>query len=340
MTWKKTAVDAQLVKEIARRYEIDLLPATILARRGITTPEQTLFFLENDPRFVHNPFLMPAMGDAVERINAAIDSGEKVLIFGDRDVDGITATVLLFETLSELGGDVRWMLPEGEDAYGLTEKTIEKAAADSVALLVTVDCGVSNCAEITLAAARGIDCIVIDHHNPPEELPPAVAVVNPKLRAIPSGTLCGCAVAAKVEWALRFSHSPFYGASFCLLNARPANETLVVEAVRLTNLVETGASSKVWCPGMVALEKTRLASFIAGDEILVLDAAQQAQLFAKTFGPEAALPFSDIGPLLSQFLSERAGKSLLKIQQSARSARYRSRPLTEIDTLADTSSPW
>ncbi len=91
---------------------------------------------------------MPAMADAVERINAAVDSGEKILIFGDRDVDGITATVLLFETVTELGAEVQWMLPEGEEAYGLSEKAIEKAAAAGVGLLLTVDCGVSNGAEI------------------------------------------------------------------------------------------------------------------------------------------------------------------------------------------------
>jgi single-stranded-DNA-specific exonuclease len=338
MIWNKTTVDAQLVKEIARRYQIDRLPATILARRGITAPEQMLYFLENDPRYAHNPFLMPAMVDAVERINAAIDSGEKILIFGDRDVDGITATVLLFETLTELGGEVQWMLPEGEDAYGLSGKVIEKAATDGVGLLLTVDCGISNIAEISLAAERGLDCVVFDHHNPPADLPAAVAVVNPKLPGYPFRDLCGCAVAAKVEWALRFSRSPFYGASFCLLNARPANEILVVEAVRLMNLVETGRIVESFVPGMVSLEKTRLLSFIAGDEILVLDAPLQARLLAKTFGPDAILPLSDIGPLLAAHLPERAGKSLLKIQQEARSARYAARALTEIDTLVETFS--
>lgn len=338
MKWNKSPIDAQLVKEIARRYEIDLLPAAILTRRGITAPEQLLYFLENDSRYVHNPFLMPAMVDVVERINAAVDSGEKMLIFGDRDVDGITATVLLFETLTELGGDVQWMLPEGEDAYGLSEKAIEKAVADGVGLLVTVDCGISNVAEIARASERGVDCIVVDHHNPPGDLPPAIAIVNPKLSGYPFRDLCGCAVAAKLEWALRFSRSPFYGASVCLLNARPANETLVVEALRLTNLVETDRIVESFVPGMVSLEKSRLASFIAGDEVLVLDAALQARLFSKFMGPDAALPLSDLGPLVSQYLPDLAGKSLLKIQQAARSARYAARALTEIDTLAEVFS--
>ncbi len=336
MTWKKSTVDAALVRELARRYEIELIASTILVRRGVTSPETIRFFLENDLQSLHNPFLMPAMAEAVERINAAVDSGEKMLIFGDRDVDGITSTVLLFEALQEMGADVQWMLPEGEEAYGLSPAVIERALAAGVSLLLTVDCGVSNVAEIEMAGARGIESIVIDHHNPPEELPPAVAVVDPKLPGYPFRDLCGCAVASKVEWALRFSRSPFFGASICLMNARPANDTVVVEAVRLINLVETERITEAFVPGLVAFERTRLAGFLAGDDILVMDAAAQARLLQKAFGEGATVSLSDISPLLTQFLPESAGKSLLRIQQSSRAALYDARPRTEIDTLVDT----
>jgi single-stranded-DNA-specific exonuclease len=335
MIWNKTAIDAPAVKELARRYEIELLTASILARRGITAPEQLRFFLESEPRHLHNPFLMGAMSEAVERINAALDSGEKILIFGDRDVDGITATVLLFEVLVEMGGDVAWMLPEGEEGYGLSEKAVERASAEGVGLILTVDCGVSNVAEIERAAARGIETIVIDHHNPPITLPPAVAVVDPKLPGYPFRDLCGCAVVSKVEWALRFSRSAFYGASLCLLNARPANETLVVEALRLTNLAETDRIVENFVPGLVSFEKTRLAGFIGGEEALVVDAPAQARLLEKTFGPEMSLSLSDISPLVTQFLPSHAGKSLLRIQEASRSGRYATRPLTEIDALKE-----
>ena len=88
----------------------------------MTTPEPLSFFLHDDPRGLHNPFLMPSMAEAVERINAAVDSGEKILIFGDRDVDGITSTVLLFEALQEMGADVHWMLPEGRGGLRAFER--------------------------------------------------------------------------------------------------------------------------------------------------------------------------------------------------------------------------
>jgi single-stranded-DNA-specific exonuclease len=336
MIWNKTAVDSPAVKELARRYEVDLLTAAILARRGVTRPETLRFVLMNDPRLLHNPFLMNAMGEAVDRINAAVDSGERILIYGDRDVDGITATVLLFEALTEMEADVQWMLPEGEDGYGLSEKVIDKAAAEGIGLVITVDCGVSNAAEIERASGLGIDTIVVDHHNPPAELPAAVAVVDPKIPGYPFRDLCGCAVAAKVEWALRFSRSPFYGATVCLLNARPANEALVVEAVLLTNLVETARVTEQIVPGLVSLEKTRLAGFLSQGEILVLDAPAQARLLARAFGDQVSIALSDIAPLLAQFLPQSAGKSLLRLQEAARSARFSSRSLTEIDTLVET----
>jgi single-stranded-DNA-specific exonuclease len=336
MKWTKTAIDSAQVREMARRYEIDLLTAAILSRRGITTPEDVRFFLEDDLRGLHNPFRMPAMAEAAERINAAVDSGEKILIFGDRDVDGITATVLLFEALKDMGGEVEWMLPEGEDAYGLSPAVIEKAVASGVGLLVTVDCGVSNGPEIELAASRGIETVVVDHHNPPPDLPPAVAVVNPKIPGYPFRDLCGCAVASKVEWALRFARSPFFGVSLCLLNARPANETVVVEAVRLSNLVETQRITETFVPGLVPFEKTRLAAFTAGDEVLVLDAPSQARLLSRAFAAAVDLPLSDMAPLVAQFLPGLAGRSLLRIQQASRSAVFSSLQRTEIDTLAET----
>jgi single-stranded-DNA-specific exonuclease len=334
MIWNKTPIDSAAVRELARRFEVDLLAATILTRRGITSPESLQYFLETDLRLMHNPFLMGSMTEAAERINAAIESGEKILIFGDRDVDGITSTVLVYEALVDLGAEAQWMLPEGEEAYGLSPKVIDKAVEGGVGLLITVDCGVSNVAEIALAAEKGIETIVLDHHNPPAELPSAVAVVDPKLPGYPFRDLCGCAVASKLEWALRFSRSAFFGADVCLLSARPANETIVVEALRMTNLVETERLMESFVPGLVPFEKTRLAPFISQDEVLVLEASVQARFLEKAFGAGLSISLSDLAPLVQQFLPALAGKSLLKISQITRTGRYCSRPASEIDTLA------
>jgi len=333
MIWKKTDVDPSEVRELSRRYGVDLMTAAILARRSLASPEQVRSILEDDPRLLHNPFLMPSMAEAVERIGAAIDSGERVLVFGDRDVDGVTATVLLVEALKELGAEVHWTLPEGEEGYGLSPRAIEEAAAQGTGLIITVDCGISNHAEIELANGLGMETIVVDHHNPPPELPPAFAVVDPKLPGYPFRDLAGCAVASKVEWALRFSQGPFFGAPVCLLAARPANGAIAVDAVRLVNLVETGRAMEMVVPGMVPLERTRIAGLAAGAQVLVLDAPAQARLLAQAF-PEASLEIEDIGPLVRQLLPTLAGRSLLAIQAESREARYRDRPPAEIDTLA------
>jgi single-stranded-DNA-specific exonuclease len=341
MRWTKDEVDPERVKELSRRFGVDLLTAAVLVRRGVTSPEELLYFLESDWRFLHNPFLLGSMMEAVERLGAAVESGETILIFGDRDVDGITATVLMHESLTELGGDVRWMLPEGEDGYGLSPAVIDRAVEMGATLLVTVDCGVSNAAEIEEAARRGIDTVVIDHHNPPAALPAALAIVNPKLPGshYPFRDLCGCAVASKVDWALRFSRSPFFGEPFVLLNARPANETCIIDAVQLVNLAPAARISEAVVPGILGFERSRLRGFLSAasgaGEILVLDAPAQARLLEKAFGPGLDLPLSDLAPLVREYLPEQAGKSLLKLQQGSRAGRYRDGEPGEIETLAD-----
>ena len=143
MTWNKRHIESAEVKELARRT------ASICSRprssRGATSPSRRRCgTFSSGARLLHNPFLMGAMAEAVERINAAIDSGERILIFGDRDVDGITATVLLHEALVELGAEVAWMLPRARTSTGFRPAVIEKAVEAGTGLLLTVDCGVSN----------------------------------------------------------------------------------------------------------------------------------------------------------------------------------------------------
>ncbi|MFW6207498.1 MAG: DHH family phosphoesterase, partial [Spirochaetota bacterium] len=240
MKWNKTDIEKDSVRSIAGKYGVDLLTASILVRRGVTEPEQIKFYLENDLMFSYNPFLFTEMEDAVDRIQQAVAEGEKVKIFGDRDVDGITSTVLLKEELQKLGVDAEWALPLGNDPYGLTVEVVEEFAAADGELLITVDCGISNIAEITRARELGIDTIVIDHHNPQDELPPAIALIDPKIAdsGYPFRDLAGCGVVAKLIWALEFSQTEMYKEELVLLHARPGNDTVILEAVKISNLVE------------------------------------------------------------------------------------------------------
>lgn len=145
------------------------------------------------------------MEDAVDRIMQAKDESEKVLVFGDRDADGITATALMTSWFQQEGVDVRWQVPTGDEAYGLTKEAVRAFAAESGTLIVTVDCGISYREEIALAASLGIDVIVVDHHNPTGDLPEDAVIINPKTEGsgYPFPDISGCAVAYKLPCTLR-----------------------------------------------------------------------------------------------------------------------------------------
>ncbi|QQO09054.1 single-stranded-DNA-specific exonuclease RecJ [Breznakiella homolactica] len=336
MNWEKKEVPAELVKDLSAKYGCDLLTASILARRGLTEGETIRYFLEDDPRYLRNPFELPGMEDAVDRILAAKEEGEKILVFGDRDVDGITSTALLSSFLMDLGMDVRWQVPMGDESYGLSVKAVEEFAADYGTLIITVDCGISNIAEIARAAELGVDVIVTDHHNPQDDLPQALTIVNPKLRdsPYPFRDLAGCGVAYKLVSALRFAlKSELYGQPLCILNTRPANDAFIIEIVKMRNLAEIDRLTETVVPGMVSLGETRIPGFLQGQQILAWDVPLQKKTLAKIFGNGTEFYIMDLAPEIGRDIPSTAGKSLLRIKELSRIARYSENPLTELDIL-------
>ena len=311
------------VRNIASRYGLDLLTAAILVRRELTSPADLRFYLEKDLRFLHNPFGFTEMEDVVERINSAVEEGQKVKIFGDRDVDGITSTVLMVRALGELGLEVSWVLPQGDEAYGLSMKAVDEFAAEGGNLLITVDCGISNNREIQHAASRGIDTLVIDHHNPPEEIPPAYAILNPKMEdsGYPFPGLAGCGVTAKVIWALRFSQTEFYNQGITLLNIVPGNDSFILEAAKLVNLVEVDRIRETLVPGMVDIENTKLANFLRG-RIVVYDGKRQVDYLKRIFGAHTEIGAVDLSSEALRYFPSLEGKSLLRLKEKSRLARY------------------
>jgi single-stranded-DNA-specific exonuclease len=317
MNWVKKSISPEQVKEISAQYGCDLLTASILVRRGITCGDAIQFFLEDDLRYLRNPFELPGMEDAVERILAAKEEGEKVLIFGDSDVDGITGTVLLNEYLVGIGMDVSWRIPGGDDPYGLSFEAVEEFSAAYGTLIITVDCGISRLAEIKRAAELFIDVIVTDHHEPQEELPEALVIINPKLKdtTYPFKDLSGCGVAFKLVSALRFAlNNELYAQPMCLLNTRPLNDAWVVEAVRMRNLVVTGSITETVVPGMVSIADTRLPSFLEGQQILVWDAPLQKRVITKLFGTGVEIGMMDVAEEIGKEIPTAAGKSLIRLR--------------------------
>jgi single-stranded-DNA-specific exonuclease len=337
MIWEKKEIDPKEVKDLAKRYELDTLTASILVRRRVTDAKDICFFIENDTRFLHNPFLFASMDDAVSRITTAIEGGEKIFVFGDRDTDGITSIVLLVKTLVSLGGDVSWDLPCGDDDYGLTEDVITKIVGLGVQLLITVDCGISNIKEIKSAQDHGIDTIIVDHHNPHVETPSAYAIINPKMKdsGYPFKDLSGCAVTSKLVWALRFSGTRYYGEELVFLHVHPGNESYAVECVKLVNCVEKERVCENVIPGVVGLRQTRLYDLLAGNEVIVYDKALEAKCLEKAFGPGLDLTLVDIAPVITQAFPLLSGKSLLAIKEKSKIAKYATTTLREIDVLVN-----
>ena len=338
MKWEKKAISAEQVKDVSTKYGCDLLTAAVLVRRGIVSGEAAKFFLEDDLRYLRNSFELPGMEDAVERILAARDEGEKVLVFGDSDVDGITGTVLLTEYLAGLGLDVSWRIPGGDDPYGLSMEAVEEFAANYGTLIITVDCGISRLAEIKRANELSVDVIVTDHHEPQEELPEALVILNPKLKdtTYPFKDLSGCGVAFKLVSALRFAQkSDLYGQAICLLNARPVNDAWIIEAARMRNLVMTKTLTETIVPGMVPIGDTRLPEFLEGQQILVWDAHLQKRAFAKLFGNGVEIEMLDIAPEIGKEIPQVSGKSLLRIKELSTIAKYASKEVSELDVFVN-----
>ena len=176
--WNEKKPNTELAAELAELCEIHPFLSLMLTARGWDTPEQVYAFLIGQDEEV-DPFAYVDMDRAVERIQRAIDEKQRVLVYGDYDTDGITATVLLYTYLKQAGVDVLYRLPLREEGYGLHAESIEWAAEHGVQLIVTVDTGVTAVDEVALAAEHGIDVVVTDHHQPASVLPAAVAVVDP-----------------------------------------------------------------------------------------------------------------------------------------------------------------
>ncbi|MDE6856717.1 MAG: single-stranded-DNA-specific exonuclease RecJ, partial [Muribaculaceae bacterium] len=172
----------------------------LLMRRGVSTPEEANGFLSPSLDDLHDPFLMPDMDKAVERLNRAMGAKERIMIYGDYDVDGTTAVALVYKYLQNYYSNIDYYIPTRyEEGYGISRKSIEYAAENDVKLVVVLDCGIKAIDEIAYAKQLGIDFIICDHHVPDEELPPAVAILNPKMPGspYPCPHLSGCGVGFK-----------------------------------------------------------------------------------------------------------------------------------------------
>ena len=204
-TWKVRPHDQALVASIEKANGVSPVVAQLLAARGITDRHQIAEFLDKPFQNLRAPLLLPGVDKASERMFEAIQSGEKICIYGDYDADGMTATAILVRCIRMLGGNVTYFVPSRlDDGYGLSDQALEKVHKEGAKLVVTVDCGVSSIHEAETAKQLGMDFIITDHHQFGETLPDVVAIVHPALpgHEYPFAGLCGAGVALKLAWAL------------------------------------------------------------------------------------------------------------------------------------------
>jgi len=207
MRWifQKTQPDPEAADRLRRELNLAPLMAKLLTIRGFSDPAAADRFLHPKLDHLHDPLLLADMNKAVERLRRAIASQEKILIYGDYDVDGTMAVVVLLTALRGLGACVDVHIPHRlTDGYGMRPEVIERAAAEGASLVVSVDTGVRAHEPIARARELGIDCIVTDHHLPEDHLPPAYAILNPHRTdcSYPNKNLCGVGVAFKLAQAL------------------------------------------------------------------------------------------------------------------------------------------
>ncbi|HBG65947.1 MAG TPA: single-stranded-DNA-specific exonuclease RecJ [Treponema sp.] len=332
--WNKKQVSKTDIEALEQKYGIDALTASILLRRGITSGQELLYYMEDDLRFQHSPFSFSTMEDAVDRINDAQEEKEKVLIFGDRDVDGVSSTTVLYDCLAGMGIDVQYRLPSGDDTYGLSLEAVDSFAKEGGSLIITVDCGISNNAEVAHAGELGLDVIIVDHHNAPAELPSPAIIVNPKCpdAGYPFRDISGCAVVYKLVSAIRFSQSRWYKQQVTLLHAMPSESesALTISCIKLRNLVPVSRLDETVVPGAKSITETRLPAYLEGELILVWDAQSQRRILAECFGTAVDINLFDVQPEAARLFPQFAGMPLAKLKSLSKIARYGNHAPTEI----------
>lgn len=205
--------DIAVVKQLAGALGVSESLANLMVQRNITSPQEAKAFFSPDLSYLHDPFMMKDMNIAVDRLSTAIKKNEKILVYGDYDVDGTTAVALVYSFLKEQYSNVEYYIPDRyKEGYGVSFQGVDFAVSNNCKLLITLDCGIKAVEKIKYARSKGIDVIVCDHHYPGSEIPAAIAVLDPKQPgcSYPYKELSGCGVGFKLVHAYsRIQSIPF-----------------------------------------------------------------------------------------------------------------------------------
>ncbi|MCK9582287.1 MAG: exonuclease domain-containing protein [Endomicrobiales bacterium] len=285
-SWQLIVSDKELIARLSEETGLSNIICTVLVNRGVTTSLDMCNYINTKIENLTNPFLLSGMVKAAERIRKAVYDNEKILIYGDKDVDGLTAVCVMHNTLKALGSEPLWYIPSDE-GYGLHEPVIKEFADKGVSLIITVDCGITALNQIDYANSLGIDVVVTDHHAPVDPLPSAYAIINPKVA--PDYTfkdLAGCSVAFKLSEALMLSFGKSFNIEFAAIDIEttglnPAQDQICeLSAVLFKNGVIQGTFST-----LVKISKPihPVASAVNGITDDMLENAPEPEIALKKF---------------------------------------------------------
>lgn len=319
--WLINRTNQKFLEYLSRKASISTTFAQILLNRGIKDPGSIKAFLSPSLENLHNPFLMPDMKIAVERIKIAIERNESVLIHGDYDADGITATALLVSALRGLGLNTYYHIPNRvTEGYGISQKGVQKARDAGVSLIITVDCGISSEKEVLEANSLGMDVIITDHHEPPQNLPPALAVVTPprKDSTYPFKYLAGVGVAYKLVQALTQEFGAIsYESSNITLNSKLLTLNSYLDLVAIGTIADSvplvGENRILVAYGLKELNNDRCRAGVqALKEVAGVSSRElKSETLSYTIIPRinAAGRVSNAGEVVELFLTEDSAKA-------------------------------
>ncbi|HYG76539.1 MAG TPA: single-stranded-DNA-specific exonuclease RecJ [Planctomycetota bacterium] len=318
-------VQLQAQALLCRELNLTAASGRLLVRRGFETPAQADVFFQRRFDQLHDPALLPDIGAAVQRIAAAVEKSQRIVLFGDYDVDGITATALLHRFFNVLKKRTRSsfvvesLVPDRKDGYGLTPAAVEMVRRKKPDLLITLDNGISAHTALDAFHEAGIDCIVVDHHHLHGELPRALAVINPKRpdSTYPFNELCGAGISFKLAWALAVHYSQDK-------RVTPDFKTFLLDAVALAGMGTladvvplVGENRVLAHQGLVALNKSQMPGLRALLETAALRGPAKAFDVGFRIGPRlnAAGRCGEVSEALELLLTEDSGRAMELAQQ-------------------------
>ncbi|AFU74537.1 single-stranded-DNA-specific exonuclease [Borreliella afzelii HLJ01] len=283
--WKQKEINiqAQELNRIVKQYNINPFEATLLIKREIKE-EDFMFFLEDSVNLLHNPFLLKNIDKFINRINKAIKENENILIFGDKDADGITATIIMYETLKDFGLNVSYKIPSNGEFYGLSNELINMALEKKISLIITVDNGISSIEEINYANSKGIEIIITDHHLPSEDFKPESIVINPHLKddKYPFKEIAGCCVSFKTCLALSMSFTDLYSKNLVFLFLEKTKNEIILHAIEINNYI-LKQYLRLDYKNDPLINLNKLEKFVQNKYIIIFNKEDQDQLLNKHF---------------------------------------------------------